>query len=168
MANQRIRLISLFIFALLLTLGCGNNVSAGPQAPDFTMQDLSGKTIRLSDYRGRVVVLDFWASWCPPCRMAMKELIELQEKNRNRGLVILGISLDHPKRMDDQELMDFVKEKRVNYPVIRFNRAVVIDYFGEKKISLPTLFVIDREGKIRDRHIGFAPGALEKSLEKVL
>ena len=153
---------------LFFTLGCGNEVGAGHMAPDFVLKDLSGKTVSLSDYRGRVVVLDFWASWCPPCRMAIEELVKLQAEKGHDGLVILGISMDHPKRIDDEDLRSFIKDKNINYTVLRYNMEIIKDYFGEKEFGIPTLFIIDREGNIVEQQEGFYPGALEKSLEKIL
>lgn len=157
-------LVTIFFF----TMGCKDKVGARNKAPDFSIKDLSGKTVSLSDYRGRVVVLDFWATWCPPCRMSIEELVKLQAEKREEGLVILGISMDHPKRMNDQGLRSFMKDRNINYSVLRYTREIVKDYFGEKEFGIPALFIIDRDGKIVEQYQGFNPGVLEKSLEKIL
>lgn len=162
-----IRLIMLLSLSFFL-FGCKNEVGAGPMAPDFSLKDLSGKEVTLKQYRGSVVILDFWASWCPPCRAAIPELVGLQEKYKKKGLVILGISLDNPKRVNDKYLQAFGERFKINYPIMRFNLDVVENYFGRQAPSLPTMYVIDREGQVRDRIEGLDPDALNKSVESLI
>jgi cytochrome c biogenesis protein CcmG/thiol:disulfide interchange protein DsbE len=157
-----------FLAFFLFSLGCREKVSAGPTAPDFSLPDLSGNMTSLAQYRGSVVLLDFWATWCPPCKMSIPELVKLQKKYREKGLVILGISLDDPGRASDKYLRAFKEKYSINYTILRFNRQVVLDYFGFEAPAIPTMFLIDREGKIRGKFVGFMPGALEKALEGVL
>jgi cytochrome c biogenesis protein CcmG/thiol:disulfide interchange protein DsbE len=145
--------------------GCQREVEAGPKAPDFSLLDLSGQMKTLSDYRGKVVILDFWATWCPPCRMTIPELVRLQERYRDKGLVVLGISLDDPEQFSDQHLLAFKEKFEINYTILRFTPRVLQEYFAIERPAIPTMFVIDRKGKIRDRLVGYQPGALEKSLD---
>ena len=159
-------LISFFLFIVIV--GCQKEVEAGPTAPDFSLKDLSGQTVTLEQYRGKVVLLDFWATWCPPCRMTIPMLIKLQEKYREDGLVILGISIDDPQQMTDKDLLYFKKMSKINYPILRYNQKVMKDYFEGQRVSIPTMFVVDRNGKIRDMIVGYAPDPLKKSLAAVM
>ena len=159
----------LICFCLFLVIvGCQKEVQAGPTAPDFSLKDLSGQTVTLEQYRGKVVLLDFWATWCPPCRMTIPMLIKLQDKYRDDGLVILGVSIDDPQQITDKDLRYFIKMTKINYPVLRFNQKVMQDYFAGENVAVPTMFVVDRNGKIRDKIVGYAPDPLEKSLAAVM
>jgi len=158
----------IFFCLLIVTVGCQKDVEAGSTAPDFSLSALSGQTVTLEQYRGKVVLLDFWATWCPPCRMTIPQLIRLQDKYRDEGLVILGISVDDPRQISDKDLRYFKKMNKINYLVLRFNRKVMQDYFAGERVSVPTMFVVDRNGKIRDKIVGYAPDPLNKSLAAVI
>ena len=159
--------VSLLVFSLLACV-CQKDVGADPTAPDFSLSDLSGHQVTLQQHRGRVVLLDFWATWCPPCRGAIPELVKIQEKYRDKGLVILGISMDDPKRVSDEYLKTFGEKFKINYLILRHNVKVVENYFGRQAPAIPTMFVIDREGRIRDKQEGFNAVALRKSLERFM
>ena len=160
--------ILIFFCLFVVIVGCQKEVEAGPTAPDFSLTNLSGQTVTLEQYRGKVVLLDFWATWCPPCRMTIPMLIKLQEKYRDEGLIILGISIDDPQQITDKDLRYFKKITQINYPVLRFNQKVMQDYFEDESLSVPTMFVVDRNGKVRDKIVGYAPDPLEKSLAVVM
>jgi peroxiredoxin len=146
-------------------MGCAKKEDPGEAAPDFSLEDLSGNTVTLAGSKGRVVLLDFWATWCPPCLMSIPELVGLQQKYREKGLVILGISLDDPEQLTNGDLLDFKKRLEINYTILRADWKVMEDYFGSGDASIPTLFVIDREGRIVEKYVGFRPGLVEESLE---
>jgi peroxiredoxin len=150
---------------LVLCIGCTKPDDPGKAAPDFSLEDLSGNTVSLSTSKGHVVLLDFWATWCAPCLMSIPELVDLQKKYRDQGLEVIGISLDDPGEISNGDLLDFKKRLKINYKILRADWRVVEDYFGSESTSIPTLFVIDREGRIVEKHIGFSPGLLEKSLK---
>ena len=154
----------IFLCFFILFAGCQQEVEAGPMAADFSLSDLSGKTVSLEQYRGKIVLLDFWATWCPPCRMTIPLLVDLQEKYRKKGLVILGISIDDPRQVKDKDLLYYKKVSKINYPVLRFNQKAMQDYFSGEQLAVPTMFVIDRNGRIKDKIVGFQPEALNKSL----
>jgi cytochrome c biogenesis protein CcmG/thiol:disulfide interchange protein DsbE len=137
-------------------------------APDFTLEDLSGKKVSLSDHRGQFVLIDFWATWCPPCLRSIPELVDLHGKYREKGLVVLGISLDDPSRVDNNLLAAFQEKNRMQYSILRGNEKVVRDYSGPEGMAIPTMFFVDREGKIVDKLVGFAPGRVENSLKKLM
>ncbi len=151
----------------LLTVGCGETKS-GDSAPGFSLQDITGEKVSLEQYRGQIVLLDFWATWCPPCRKSIPELVTLQSKYEEQGLVVLGISMDDPNRVTDNDLASFKKHYKINYRILRASAEVLKDYFGKERISIPTMFFINPEGEIVDKHVGFMPGAIEASLMKML
>jgi thiol-disulfide isomerase/thioredoxin len=115
---------------------------------DFAVKDLEGKTISSADLRGKVVLVNFWATWCPPCRAEIPDLIRLQEKYRGK-LVVVGISEDE---IPPDEVKAFVAEQKMNYPVAMTTPALAKVFRGVS--ALPTTFVIDRDGKVVQRHVG--------------
>lgn len=157
-----------FLAFFLLIFGCQKEIGAGSAAPSFSLLDLSGNVVSLEEHHGKIVLLDFWATWCPPCRMSIPELVKLQDEYRNKGLVVLGISMDDPGRVNDEYLLGFKEKARINYPILRPNMAVIRNYFGHEAPALPTMFVIDREGEIINKVVGFRPGVLEKFLAGLL
>ncbi len=149
--------------ALLLGFtGCSNmaRVSAAsdlkPQdqrhvAPDFTLKDGDGKVVHLSDYKGKVVLLDFWATWCGPCRIEIPWFTDLQRKHKDKGFEVLGVSMDDEGW---EVVKPFLSEVGVNYRVLMGNDAAAQAYGGVD--ALPTTFLIDRDGKIAAVHVGLA------------
>jgi thiol-disulfide isomerase/thioredoxin len=119
-------------------------------APDCELADLNGKPIKLSNFRGHVVILDFWATWCAACRMEIPHFVDLQEQYGNKGLAVIGVSLDE---QGPEVVKKFVKQFSVNYPIAIGSEKVAEAYGGID--ALPTTFVIDRQGRIVSRHIGY-------------
>jgi cytochrome c biogenesis protein CcmG/thiol:disulfide interchange protein DsbE len=158
--------VSLILFLFLY--GCEKEVEALQPAPDFTLRDLNGDSVSLNDYRGNIVLVDFWATWCAPCRLAIPELVDIQKKYRDQGVVVLGISMDDPQMFPDTHIQTFKETFNMNYPVLRADQKVAMDYFGTANMAIPTLFVVDREGKLADKIVGYVPGAAENSLKRVL
>ena len=118
-------------------------------APEWTLTDLDGNPVSSSQFKGKVVVVDFWATWCPPCREEIPGYIALQEKYGKDDLVIVGVSLD---RGGPAVVADFAKKFGINYPLVMGDNSIV-DAFGGIS-AIPTTFLIDRDGNIRDRKIG--------------
>ena len=132
-------------------------------APDFSLPDLSGQPLSLASYRGKVVLLDFWATWCDPCRDEIPRFIELQRKYGAEGLQVLGVSMDD----SPEPVRAFYQKFRMNYPVVMGN-AKIGDLYGGI-LGLPVAFLIDREGRIHSRHIGAADAAVfEKEMVGLL
>ena len=156
----------------LLFQGCNRNQEEEydeQSALHFTLQDLSGKEVSLRQHKGQIVLLDFWATWCGPCRQSIPELVDLQEKYRDEGLVILGVSVDDPRRTSVKSLLAFKKQYKMNYSILGVDRNVVAAYFGsEQQMPIPTLFIIDREGRVVESILGYRPGAVERSLKKLI
>jgi peroxiredoxin len=168
----RICLLITILLCLTGVSACNHTPTSGDvaarTAPGFLLKDLSGNDVSLVDFQGKIVLLDFWATWCPPCRNAIPELVSLQDLYGEKGLAVLGISLDDPAKTDDRYLEAFKDRNGINYPLLRGEGVltVVQDYFGGEKLGIPTIFVIDREGVIVARHVGFVPGVLENSLQR--
>lgn len=118
-------------------------------APDFSLQDLKGSRISLSDYRGKVLFLNFWATWCPPCRAEIPGFVEVYKEYKNKGMEIIGLSVDE---MSEGDLLAFVEKYEMNYPVAFATEKIVGDY--EPGQYIPTTIIIDKQGKIRHKHIG--------------
>jgi cytochrome c-type biogenesis protein len=133
--------------------GAGNlvqlqDIASHPVAPDFTLTDTHGAKLRLSDYKGKVVLLDFWATWCGPCRVEIPWFVEMQQKYRARGFVVIGVATrDSPAAVEK-----FYQQFHLNYPVAMGNDALSEEYGG--LFGLPTSFVIGRDGRIYSEHTG--------------
>lgn len=124
----------------------------GKKAADFELKTLEGKSIKLSDYQGKIVIIDFWATWCPPCRKGIPDLVELQNEYKDK-LVVIGVSLDQQNTI--QELDPFMKKYGINYPVVLGTQQVVMDYGNIQ--AIPTSFLVDQSGNIVDTHVGLVP-----------
>ena len=136
----------------------------GTAAPDFTLDSLDGQSMRLSDLRGKAVLLNFWATWCGPCKIEMPWFIELQKEYGPQGLQIVGVAMDDSSKED---IAKFAKEMGVNYPVLLGKEAVGDAYGGVP--ALPESFFIGRDGKIVDKIIGLkGRGEIEESIRKAL
>ena len=165
--QKRVFLSNCLIIAILI-LGCSSNADTEVVAPDFSLEDLSGNTVSLNQYKGNFVLLDFWATWCDPCKKSIPELVELQEKYRDKGLVILGVSVDDPKEANDKYMSAFKEKYNINYTILRADQKVIRKYFGNTEFSVPTMFVINPDGVVVNKHVGYLPGYVEASLEKLL
>lgn len=123
----------------------------GGFAPDFLLKDVTGNDVKLSEYRGKIVLLEFWATWCPPCKATVPELVAIQDKYRDKGLVVLGVSLDEGQDIP-AKLADFSGEYKVNYRILIGTEAVSRSY---NVSGIPMSFLIDREGRIINSYVGY-------------
>ncbi len=135
----------------------------GKPAPSFTLQDLNGKTVSLSDFKGKVVILDFWATWCPPCVVEIPHFIELYKQYKDQGFAMVGISLD---REGIGVVESFARKYQVNYLILMADSQVANAYGGIT--GIPTTFVIDPAGNIRQKYIGYRDKAVFEADIKAL
>jgi cytochrome c biogenesis protein CcmG/thiol:disulfide interchange protein DsbE len=119
------------------------------EAPGFTLKDTRGRLVRLGDYKGKVLLINFWATWCAPCQAEMPSLVELQKENRSRGLQIVGVTYPPQHR---NSVLRVTRKFRLNYPVLFGTRSMTAAYHIGG--VLPVTIVIDRDGKIRERILG--------------
>jgi cytochrome c biogenesis protein CcmG/thiol:disulfide interchange protein DsbE len=171
-----LRLSAVFAAALIagsVFVGCSSGMRAAEPvkaekdrkaAPDFLLKDADGKTVKLSDYKGKVVLLDFFATWCGPCKIEIPWFMEFERKNKDRGFSVLGVSMDDEGW---EVVKPFLQDLGVNYRVVIGNDMTAQAYGGVD--ALPTAFLIDREGRIAAVHVGLAGRKdFEDGIEKLL
>jgi len=160
------RLLLAVLLAVILA-GCGKSdrgqgLTGG--APDFTLPAVDGSMVSMSDYRGKVVLVDFWATWCPPCQEMIPVLSKLNKRYSDKGLVILGVSLDR----DGLEVLgSFVHENMIPYKVIMGDTRIGNAFGGVS--TIPTLYIVDRDGRLVRKLTGYHSfGQLEEQVKKYL
>ena len=132
-------------------------------APDFTLEELGGQPLMLSSYHGKVVLLDFWATWCGPCRGEIPHFVELQNRYREQGLQVIGVSMDDGPK----PVRAFYSEFKMNYPVALGTDKVAESYGGI--LGLPVIFLIGRDGRVAAKYVGEADmAAVEQQVKSVL
>jgi len=131
--------------ALMIVALCASVLGQEAMAPQFALKDVNGRTVRLRDYRGKVVLINFWATWCPPCRAEMPDLVRLQREHARQGLQIIGITYPPESKT---RVRRFARSLRVNYPIILGTRRIKARFSSEE--TLPLTVVIDRDGKVND------------------
>ncbi len=156
--------LALTLVMLVVIQGCANNApEVGYPAPDFTLKDLDGNTVRLSDLRGKVIFINFWATWCPPCRAEMPEIEAVHQEYKDKGVVVLGVDISEP----ESTVRQYIQEGG-------FSWTIVLDKTGEVSrdyqiTAIPTSFFLDREGIIRVVNIGaMTKRAMEAKLAEAM
>ena len=162
------RALLVSILVTLLVCACGGREEqsepASRAAPDFALKDLKGGICRLADLKGKVLILNFFATWCGPCRQEIPDLIRIYERFQDKGLEIIGVSLDQE---GESVLRPFIKRYGISYPIVLGTREVVLDFGGVE--GIPTTFFIDHNGSITNYFVGLRPGyVIEESVRKLL
>ena len=146
------------IFMAILLIGlAATGCTAAPQqgsrqpAPDFNLKTLDGKTLQLSALRGKVVLLDFWATWCPPCKAEIPHFKELHDQYKAKGLEIIGVALDQD---GEAAVRPFAQQNQINYPLSATKAQELAQAYGGVR-GIPTTFLIDKQGKIAKKYIGY-------------
>ena len=138
-------LLGIVLAATVIVFSPTRALGQDTKAPQLELRDLDGRVVRLSDYQGKVVLINFWATWCPPCRAEMPDLVRLQREHRKHGLQIIGIT--YPPEKKDR-VRRFARSIKVNYPIILGTRQIKARFSSDE--TLPLTIVIDRDGKITD------------------
>jgi peroxiredoxin len=140
------------------------NVKDRKDAPDFELKDVNGKTVKLSDFKGKAVMVDFWATWCGPCQIEIPWFVDFERKYKDQGFVVIGVA------MDDEGwtvVKPFIEKMKVNYRVVIGNDKTADMYGGIE--ALPTTVLIDRDGKVASMHVGLAgKQEFQDAIEKLL
>ena len=159
--NLQLTLLFLGIVALVALAnrgaadgGDGNTAGAMGPAPTWDLPEVGGDRLSSADLAGKIVVIDFWATWCPPCRAEIPGYVELQEAFDDKGVVFVGVSLDQGPDAD-AKVRKFIEEYKINYPIVIGDMGIVEAFGGVE--SIPTTFVIDRAGQIVRRKVGYKP-----------
>ncbi len=151
MRNTFILAFILSVLALAATAQSPNTTYSSTRrslAPDFNLKDANGKEIKLADLKGKVVLVNFWATWCEGCQVEIPWFIEFQKEYADRGLVVVGISMDEDGW---KSVKPWIKEKKVNYPIVIGNEGLGKQY---GLVGMPLTALVDREGRIADLHQG--------------
>lgn len=150
-------------FAVQRRMADGGSRKGSGAAPHIFLTDLNGNSFNTSSYHGKVVLVNFWAAWCTPCTAEIPQFVQMQEKYRQQGLQILGVSMDDA----DDVLRKFYREHTMNYPVVAGDLKIADAYGGV--LGLPTTFVIGRDGSVRGKLVGATDfSKLEQEVEKLL
>lgn len=151
----------LICFISLIGINLANSASVSGPAPNFTLKSLSGKNLKLSEMTGNVVLINFWASWCGPCRQEMPLLNALHNKYEPLGFTVLGVNVE--EQVDSAR--GFISDYPVDFPVLLDNKNRVSKLYNV--IAMPTTVVVDRDGNMRFLHKGYKPGD-EKEYRKMV
>jgi len=170
MLKRHLFQISLLALLASCSLGCMRSqqvvlpAGARGEAPDFTLNDMTGKPITLSQYKGKVILLDFWATWCGPCAQEIPHFVELSKKYQDKGLAIIGVSIDEGGAA---AVKPFIEEHKVDYPIVLGNADLEKSYGGIQ--GIPTTFIINKSGKVVDSFVGYRDiDVFEKKIQSLL
>lgn len=147
-------IVRLLLTLFLLTTSASYSFAAtiSGKAPNFTLKSMSGENLKLSEYRGQVVMMNFWASWCAPCRQEMPLLEDLYKKYKGLGFTLLGVNVEE----DSRKASTLLRSIKVSFPILFDSKNKVSKLY--KVSAMPTTIIIDRDGNMRYLHLGYKPG----------
>ncbi len=176
--GQLVALIAVLVMfsALVVQTGCSgddagdsgrggkSNRTSGDEgdAPNFKLKSLDGEMVELKSLRGKIVVIDFWATWCPPCRITLPLMNKIYEKTRGKDVEVFGISTD---RISSEKVKEFVKKNKISMPILHDRNGTVSRKYGIR--GIPAMFIIDQQGDIYDRRVGADQLLDKKVLKKI-
>ena len=149
------------VFCVFAASSLASSGLEGQQAPDFALKSSTGENLRLSEFRGDVVMINFWATWCGPCRQEMPLLDELYSRYQRVGFNLLGVNIDD----DSRRAMQMIDELGVSFPVLFDSRKEVSKLYEVE--AMPVTVIVDREGTVRYIHHGYKPGYEDKYLDQI-
>ena len=162
--NLLFGVICISVAAAAWSCGGGEKTPPASGAYDFTLKDLQGQEVSFSDYRGQVVMVNFWAPWCGPCRRETPDLVDLASEYGSQGLQILGVAVAF---RGEQSVHDFAAESGISYPVLFGNEGLVKQYGGFR--GIPTTFLFSRDGKLYRKYEGMRPrNVFEEDIKALL
>lgn len=162
MRNRILARVLVLVMPVFLLCACARGTVAASDAPDVILRDMDGNTVQLSDFKGKVIILDFFATWCPPCRQEIPDFIALQKEYADQGFAMIGVSLT-----PSDDVKPFAEKLGINYTILigddKSNAA-----YGPIR-SIPTTFIIDKEFNIAKKYIGFRPKEIfENDIKELL
>ncbi len=149
--------LSIVILALALLTSCSHQKDAGISKLNFVLRDVDGRQVKLSDYKGKVVILDFWDTWCPPCEKEIPGFINLYSQYKDKGFQMVGIAL---ARKGVAAVKDYINEKEVNYPVLIATNELLRAYGCCR--GIPTTYVLNKKGEIYRTYVGYRDESIFK------
>ncbi len=144
-----IKKINTTTLLFLIISNCGTSKPVD-KAPDFTLRDINGEEFNLYENIGKVIIINFWDTWCPPCRAEIPSFIDLYSKYKDKGVLIIGIAL---AMKGEKIVKSFVEEYKINYPVLIASKKVIEDYGGIT--GIPTTFILNKKGEIAQKLVGY-------------
>jgi peroxiredoxin len=149
------------MFSVVAATSLASSGLMGQEAPDFALKSSTGENLRLSEFRGDVVMINFWATWCGPCRQEMPLLDELYQRYERVGFSLLGVNIDD----DSRKAMTMISDLGVNFPVLFDSTKAVSKLYQVD--AMPVTVIVDRDGKVRYVHQGYKPGYEDKYLDEI-